>query len=64
MDRAGVADVIERMGFPLRSLAVPSEVIAELARLTEGEPILLQLYVERLLELSLIHISRCVKCVW
>jgi len=50
LDRAGVADVIERMGFPLRSLAVPSEVIAELARLTEGEPILLQLYVERLLE--------------
>ena len=58
LDNAGVADVITRMGFPLASLAEDHEVICELARLTEGEPFLLQLYVESLLEKDDDHIER------
>lgn len=50
LDRDGIADVIEKIAGPLGSLAGKSDVLAELARLTAGEPLLIELYLMTLLE--------------
>ena len=44
LDRAGVREVLERMGAPLDELAGQSLLIDELYRLTGGDPLLLGLY--------------------
>lgn len=44
----GLADVLVRMGVPLDRLGRRVEIVAELHRLTEGDPLLVHLYVEDL----------------
>lgn len=48
LDRPGVAQVLERMGVPLDKLAADVPVVDQLFRLTEGDPLLVGLYVEDL----------------
>ncbi|MDW8373907.1 MAG: AAA family ATPase [Planctomycetota bacterium] len=48
LDRAGVRDVLERMGAPLDQLARQPFIVDELHRLTGGDPLLVGLYVEDL----------------
>ena len=45
----GVADVLLAMGNPLSALSTQVDVVAELHRLSEGDPLLVRLYVEALL---------------
>jgi len=49
LDRAGVADVLANLGNPLRSLAANYDLITKLCQLSEGDPLLVRLYVEALL---------------
>ncbi|GAA4238538.1 hypothetical protein GCM10022254_54910 [Actinomadura meridiana] len=49
MDRDGVAQVLVEMGDPLVHLASVVDVVSELYRLSEGDPLLVRLYVEALL---------------
>lgn len=49
LDRAGFAEALESMGNPLAGLATQIDVLKELVRLSEGEPLLVRLYVEALL---------------
>ncbi|WP_165975486.1 serine protease [Actinomadura rubrisoli] len=49
MDREGVAQVLTEMGDPLAHLACKVDVVSELFRLSEGDPLLIRLYVEALL---------------
>ncbi|ONK09547.1 hypothetical protein [Streptomyces sp. MP131-18] len=49
MDRDGVRQVLHAMGNPLASLATNVDVVSELYRLSEGDPLLVRLYVEALL---------------
>ena len=44
----GVADVLSKMGFPLDELARQVNIVAELHRLSEGDPLLVRLYVDDL----------------
>ena len=44
----GVGLVLESMGFPLAQLGASVDIVAELYRLTEGDPLLVKLYVEDL----------------
>jgi hypothetical protein len=46
LDRAGVAEVLRSMGNPLAELATQVDVVSELHRLSEGDPLLVRLYVE------------------
>ena len=46
--RAGVADVLQKMGFPLDVLARDVDIVTELHRLSEGDPLLVRLYVDDL----------------
>jgi hypothetical protein len=48
LTREGVRDVVERMGYPLADLA--EETLDHLYRLSEGDPLLVTLYVEKLLK--------------
>jgi hypothetical protein len=48
LDRAGLADVLREMGFPLDRLSEQVDIIDELFRLTEGDPLLVRLYVDDL----------------
>ncbi|HHH41548.1 MAG TPA: hypothetical protein ENK56_06040, partial [Chloroflexi bacterium] len=48
LTREGVADVLERMGFPLAELGRRVDIVAELHRLSEGDPLLVRLYVDDL----------------
>jgi hypothetical protein len=41
----GVADVLLKMGFPLDDLSRNVDIVAELYRLSEGDPLLVGLYV-------------------
>jgi hypothetical protein len=51
LDRAGVADVLQKMGSPLDHLAGDVDIIGELYRLTSGgDPLLLALYIYDLLK--------------
>ncbi|MEV6104311.1 serine protease [Streptomyces sp. NPDC051940] len=49
MDREGVGQVLHAMGDPLAGLAANVDVVSELYRLSEGDPLLVRLYVEALL---------------
>ena len=44
----GVADVLQHMGFPLDRLGKRVDIVAELHRLSEGDPLLVRLYVNDL----------------
>ena len=48
LDRAGLIDVLFKMGAPLDALPKREEIIDELARLSEGDPLLVGLYVRDL----------------
>ncbi len=45
LDRAGVADVLLKMGCPLDELSRQVDIVAELYRLSAGDPLLVGLYV-------------------
>mgnify|MGYP003379149646 CR=1 FL=1 len=46
LTRTGIADVLRVMGNPLDELITKEDVLAELERLSEGDPLLVRLYVE------------------
>ncbi|GLV61112.1 hypothetical protein KDH_79290 [Dictyobacter sp. S3.2.2.5] len=48
LDRSGIANVLQQMGFPLDLLSARFDIIAELYRLSEGDPLLIRLYVDDL----------------
>jgi V8-like Glu-specific endopeptidase len=48
LDTSGVADVLFRMGVPLGKLGHQANVVSELHRLSNGDPLLVNLYVEDL----------------
>jgi hypothetical protein len=48
LDRLGLRDVLEKMGVPLDELAHQPFIVEELHRLTEGDPLLVRLYVDDL----------------
>jgi hypothetical protein len=48
LDRLGLRDVLEKMGVPLDELAHQPFIVEELYRLTEGDPLLVRLYVDDL----------------
>jgi len=48
LGQQGIADVLNRMAFPLDRLAVRVDIVAELYRLSEGDPLLVRRYVEDL----------------
>ena len=48
LTKEGVARVLESMGFPLAQLGAKVDVVAELHRLSEGDPLLVTLYVRDL----------------
>jgi len=52
LTREGVSDVLAAMGHPLDKLTTQVDVIGELFRLSEGDPLLVRLYVEALLPYS------------
>jgi hypothetical protein len=45
---AGVSDVLRSMGVPLDTLSARVDIVAELHRLSEGDPLLVRLYVDDL----------------
>jgi len=48
LTREGVAEVLQNMGFPLDELGRRVDIVAELHRLSEGDPLLVRLYVDDL----------------
>ncbi|MFJ6677452.1 AAA family ATPase [Actinosynnema sp. NPDC091369] len=50
LDADGVADVLHAMGDPLAGLVSRVDIVGELHRLSEGDPLLVRLYVESLVE--------------
>jgi uncharacterized protein YeeX (DUF496 family) len=50
LDRAGIASVLIQMGFPLDLLGARVNIVSELHRLSEGDPLLVRLYVDDLWE--------------
>lgn len=48
LTQAGVKDVLERMGCPLDELGLNVDLVTELYRLSEGDPLLVELYVKEL----------------
>jgi hypothetical protein len=48
LDRTGVQEALASMGNPLDRLATQVDVVGELFRLTEGDPLLVRLYVDAL----------------
>ena len=53
LGEAGLRDVLQRMGDPLRRIPYDNNrLVKELLRLTEGEPLLIRLYVEDLLAMG------------
>lgn len=50
LDRAGIASVLLQMGFPLDLLSTRVNIVSELYRLSEGDPLLVRLYVDDLWE--------------
>ncbi|BCL78429.1 hypothetical protein ccbrp13_08940 [Ktedonobacteria bacterium brp13] len=48
LDRTGIASVLLQMGFPLELLSTRIDIVAELYRLSEGDPLLVRLYVDDL----------------
>jgi hypothetical protein len=50
LDRLGIAEVLRSMGDPLARLMTQVDIVGELHRLSEGDPLLVRLYMEALLE--------------
>jgi hypothetical protein len=50
LDRSGIADVLKEMGNPLAPLAGKLNVVDTLFRLSQGDPFMVRLYVDRLRE--------------
>jgi hypothetical protein len=50
LDRSGIASVLTQMGFPLNLLGTRVDIVSELYRLSEGDPLLVRLYVDDLWE--------------
>jgi uncharacterized protein YeeX (DUF496 family) len=50
LDRTGIASVLDQMGFPLDLLSTRVNIVSELYRLSEGDPLLVRLYVDDLWE--------------
>lgn len=50
LDRTGIASVLIQMGFPLDLLGTRVNIVSELHRLSEGDPLLVRLYVDDLWE--------------
>ncbi|WP_152918101.1 ATP-binding protein, partial [Ardenticatena maritima] len=48
LDQKGIAEALASMGFPLDELGRNVDIVEELARLTEGDPLLVRLYVDDL----------------
>ncbi len=48
LDRAGIASVLVQMGFPLDLLGMRIDIVSELHRLSEGDPLVIRLYVDDL----------------
>ncbi|MBK8277348.1 MAG: DUF4062 domain-containing protein [Nitrospira sp.] len=48
LNKEGVAQVLKSMGFPLSQLGAKVDIVAELYRLSEGDPLLVRLYVDDL----------------
>jgi hypothetical protein len=48
LDQVGVADVLLKMGCPLDEISRNVDIVAELYRLSEGDPLLVSLYVDDL----------------
>ena len=48
LTKEGVRDVVVRMGFPLAELGDKVDIVAQLHRLSEGDPLLVNLYVKEL----------------
>jgi hypothetical protein len=48
LTRNGVADVLKRMSFPLDRLGARGDIVSQLYRLSEGDPLLVRLYVDDL----------------
>lgn len=59
LDRAGIASVLQQMGFPVERLSARVDIVAELHRLSEGDPLLIRLYVDDLWERgdAVLHLS-------
>jgi Trypsin-like peptidase domain len=52
LDKSGVAKVLQAMSNPLAKLATQVDVVRELYRLSEGDPLLVRLYVEALIKIG------------
>lgn len=50
LDRTGIANVLLQMGFPLDMLSARVNIVSELYRLSEGDPLLVRLYIDDLWE--------------
>ncbi|MBV9711817.1 MAG: hypothetical protein JO011_13005 [Ktedonobacteraceae bacterium] len=50
LDRTGIANVLLQMGFPLDLLSARVNIVSELYRLSEGDPLLVRLYTDDLWE--------------
>jgi len=50
LDRSGISSVLIQMGFPLDMLGTRVNIVSELHRLSEGDPLLVRLYVNDLWE--------------
>ncbi len=50
LDRTGIANVLLQMGFPLDLLSSRVNIVSELYRLSEGDPLLVRLYIDDLWE--------------
>jgi hypothetical protein len=48
LDRTGIASVLLQMGFPVEMLGTRVDIVSELHRLSEGDPLLVRLYVDDL----------------
>ncbi len=48
LDRSGIASVLTQMGFPLDRLSTRINIVSELYRLSEGDPLLVRLYIDDL----------------
>jgi hypothetical protein len=60
LSRAAVSDILRRMGDPLDSLATDVDLLAEIARVSEGDPLTIRLLIEALQDGSLSpgHLTR------
>jgi hypothetical protein len=57
LDLDGVSDVLHAMGNPLAHLVTRVDLVSELHRLSEGDPLLVRLYVESLRSQDLLRLS-------